>query len=103
MDLLAVTGDGKAKSFADVRDHALIRVLAEGLRRTEVTQMQMDDLPLDLVVQTVMRVVPLRGAVRVSLWPRSSTAVPGLTPSPRRPSARLPRPASPWNDGRGHA
>jgi hypothetical protein len=50
-DLLAVTGAGKGKSFADIRDHALIRVLAEGLRRTEVVQMQMDDLPADLVLQ----------------------------------------------------
>jgi integrase/recombinase XerD len=61
-DLLAVTGGGKAKSFADVRDHALIRVLAEGLRRTEVVQMQMDDMPADLILQPVIRVVALKGA-----------------------------------------
>jgi site-specific recombinase XerD len=61
-DLLAVTGGGRGKSFPDARDHALIRVLAEGQRRTEVVQMQMDDLPLDLVVQPVIRVVPLKGA-----------------------------------------
>ena len=48
-DLLAVTGGGHGKAFADVRDHALIRVLTEGLRRTEVTEMRMTDLPLDLV------------------------------------------------------
>jgi integrase len=53
---------GKAKSFADVRDHALIRVLSEGLRRTEVVQMQMDDLPADLILQPVIRVVALKGA-----------------------------------------
>jgi len=61
-DLLSVTGAGKGKSFADTRDHALIRVLSEGLRRTEVVQMQMEDLPLDLVVDRLIRVVPLKGA-----------------------------------------
>jgi site-specific recombinase XerD len=44
-DLLEATGGGKAKDFAGIRDHALIRMLSEGLRRTEVVQMQMDDLP----------------------------------------------------------
>lgn len=61
-DLLEVTGNGKARDFAGTRDHALIRVLSEGLRRTEVIQMQMRDLPLDLVMQPVVRVVPLKGA-----------------------------------------
>ena len=61
-DLLAVTGGGHGKSFADVRDHALIRVLTEGLRRTEITEMRMTDLPLDLVSQRLIRVVPLKGA-----------------------------------------
>jgi site-specific recombinase XerD len=57
-----VTGDGRGKAFADIRDHALIRVLTEGLRRTEVTQMRMADLPLDLVSQRLIRVTPLKGA-----------------------------------------
>jgi site-specific recombinase XerD len=61
-DLLSVTGNGRGKSFADVRDHAIIRVLCEGLRRTELVQMRMDDLPADLVLQPVIRVVPLKGA-----------------------------------------
>jgi site-specific recombinase XerD len=61
-ELLAITGGGHGKSFADVRDYALIRVLTEGLRRTEVTSMRMTDLPLDLVSQRVIRVVPLKGA-----------------------------------------
>jgi integrase/recombinase XerD len=61
-DLLAVTGGGHGKAFSDVRDHALIRVLTEGLRRTEVTEMRMTDLPLDLMSQRVIRVVPLKGA-----------------------------------------
>ena len=37
-DLLAVTGGGKARSFIDVRDHAIIRMLTEGVRRTELAQ-----------------------------------------------------------------
>jgi site-specific recombinase XerD len=41
-DLLSVTGGGRGKSFADARDHALIRVLAEGLRRTEVLSGTLD-------------------------------------------------------------
>ena len=61
-DLLVVTGGGHGKSFADIRDHALIRVLTEGLRRTEITEMRMTDLPLDLVSQRLIRVVPLKGA-----------------------------------------
>ena len=61
-DLLVMTGGGHGKSFADIRDHALIRVLTEGLRRTEITEMRMTDLPLDLVSQRLIRVVPLKGA-----------------------------------------
>ena len=61
-DLLAVTGGGRCKAFADIRDHALIRILTEGLRRTEVTEMRMTNLPLDLVSQRLIRVTPLKGA-----------------------------------------
>jgi len=32
-DLLAVTGGGRATKFVDVRDHAMIRMLTEGVRR----------------------------------------------------------------------
>jgi site-specific recombinase XerD len=32
-DMLDVTGGGKARSFEDVRDHAIIRVFTEGVRR----------------------------------------------------------------------
>jgi hypothetical protein len=35
-DLFKVTGDGKAKDFEDIRDHAIIRVLTEGVRRIEL-------------------------------------------------------------------
>jgi site-specific recombinase XerD len=61
-DLLDVTGGGRGRSFADVRDHALIRLLCEGLRRTEIVQMRLDDLPGDLMLQPLVRVVPLKGA-----------------------------------------
>jgi integrase len=61
-DLLAATGGGRGRSFEDVRDHALIRLLCEGLRRTEIVQMRVDDLPADLVLQPLVRVVPLKGA-----------------------------------------
>ena len=61
-DLLEVTGNGRGRSFGDVRDHALIRLLCEGVRRTEVVQMRLDDLPADLVLQPLVRVVPLKGA-----------------------------------------
>jgi integrase/recombinase XerD len=61
-DLLAATGGGRGRSFEDARDHALIRLLCEGLRRTEIVQMRVDDLPADLVLQPLVRVVPLKGA-----------------------------------------
>jgi integrase/recombinase XerD len=61
-DLLDATGSGRGRSFEDVRDHALIRLLCEGLRRTEIVQMRLDDLPADLVLQPLVRVVPLKGA-----------------------------------------
>jgi site-specific recombinase XerD len=61
-DLLHVTGNGKARTFEDARDYALIRVLCEGVRRTEVTQIRLTDLPADLVTQPLIRVVPLKGA-----------------------------------------
>jgi site-specific recombinase XerD len=37
-DLLAVTGGGRATSFADLRDYAMIRMLTEGVRREELAQ-----------------------------------------------------------------
>src|SRR6202161_3387117 len=41
------------QGLRDVRDHALIRVLTEGLRRPEVAEMRMTDRPLDLLSQRV--------------------------------------------------
>jgi integrase/recombinase XerD len=61
-DLLEVTGNGKATSFVDVRDHAMIRMLTEGVRREELAQQQITDLSDDLIARPFVRVVPLKGA-----------------------------------------
>jgi site-specific recombinase XerD len=61
-ELLAVTGDGKGKSFMDIRDHAMIRMLTEGVRREELAQIQIQDLSADLIANPFVRVVPLKGA-----------------------------------------
>jgi site-specific recombinase XerD len=61
-DLLEVTGGGKATSFIDVRDHAIIRMLTEGVRRTELAEQQLGDLSEDLIARPFVRVVPLKGA-----------------------------------------
>jgi site-specific recombinase XerD len=56
-----VTGSGKARRFEDVRDHAIIRTLTEGVRRTELIQLQTNDLSTDLIAQPFVRVLPLKG------------------------------------------
>jgi integrase/recombinase XerD len=61
-DLLTVTGSGKARDFWNARDHAMIRVLTEGVRRAELVQIRMADLPADLIATPYVRVVPLKGA-----------------------------------------
>lgn len=61
-DLLVVTGGGRATSFTDVRDHAMIRMLTEGVRREELAQVQVTDLSQDLIARPFVRVVPLKGA-----------------------------------------
>jgi len=61
-DMLKVTGGGRATSFVDVRDHAMIRMLTEGIRREELAQQQILDLSDDLVARPFVRVVPLKGA-----------------------------------------
>ncbi len=61
-DLLAVTGGGNARAFEDARDHAILRMLGEGVRRTELEQQQLGDLPSDLIARPFTRVVPLKGA-----------------------------------------
>jgi len=61
-DLLTVTGGGKARDFQRARDHAMIRMLTEGVRRAEPVQMRQVDLPVDLISTPYVRVVPLKGA-----------------------------------------
>jgi site-specific recombinase XerD len=64
-DLLEVTGGGQARDFTSARDHAIIRFLTEGVRRSEVLGMAMSALPQDLVRNPMVRVVPLKGSARV--------------------------------------
>lgn len=61
-DMLEVTGGGRARDFEGIRDHAIIRVFTEGVRRTELSQMQIEDLSADLMARPFARVVPLKGA-----------------------------------------
>ncbi len=61
-NLLEVTGGGKARDFRSARDHAMIRMLTEGVRRAELVQMRLADLPVDLISTPYVRVVPLKGA-----------------------------------------
>ncbi|TQE24869.1 site-specific integrase [Streptomyces ipomoeae] len=58
-DCLAITGNGssRVKDFETVRDHALIRVLTEGLRSDELLNLRVQDL--DLTNGTLV-VVPLK-------------------------------------------
>lgn len=58
-DLLEVTGNGRARDFEGARDHAMIRILTEGIRRGELLGMTMSALPDDLIRNPVIRVVPL--------------------------------------------
>jgi hypothetical protein len=48
-DLLEITGGGRARGFEDIRDHAIIRTFTEGVRRTELAQMEVSDLSPDLI------------------------------------------------------
>lgn len=59
-DCLAVTGNGssKVRDFETVRDHAMLRVLTEGLRAEEILNLRVQDL--DLPGHTLV-VVPLKG------------------------------------------
>ncbi|WP_106430292.1 MULTISPECIES: tyrosine-type recombinase/integrase [Actinomycetes] len=60
-DMLRVTGGGhpRVKDFERVRDHAIIRVLLEGLRAEELLTLEKDFLFLE---QGLSRVVPLKDA-----------------------------------------
>ena len=61
-DLLTVTGGGRARGFEDARDHAMIRMLTEGVRRMELIQLELPDLSSDLIARPFVRVVPLKSA-----------------------------------------
>ena len=61
-DLLRVTGGDRSREFEGARDHTITRMLTEGVRRTELIQQQMTDLPVDVIAQPFVRVVPLKGA-----------------------------------------
>ncbi|MGW3753816.1 tyrosine-type recombinase/integrase [Streptomyces sp. NPDC005134] len=60
-DLLKVTGGGhpRVREFEKVRDHAIIRVLTEGLRAEELLTLRLDFLHLE---QGLLQVVPLKDA-----------------------------------------
>jgi len=60
-DLLELTGNGRAATFADARDNAIIRMLTEGVRREELAQMETGDLPEDVIASPFVRVLPLKG------------------------------------------
>ena len=59
-DVLKATGNGssRVRDFETVRDHAIIRVLTEGLRAEELLNLRVQDL--DLAGHTLV-VVPLKG------------------------------------------
>jgi integrase/recombinase XerD len=61
-DLLKITGNGQARDFTRARDHAMIRMLTEGVRRTELIQQHTGDVSADLIAHPFVRVVPLKGA-----------------------------------------
>ena len=72
-DLLEVTGGGKATSFVDARDHVMIRMLTEGVRREELTRQQITDLSEDLIARPFVRLSRSRMAAtsRRGDWCRS--------------------------------
>jgi hypothetical protein len=46
----------------DVRDHAIIQVFTEGVRLTELAQMEICNLSADLIARPFAWMVPLKGA-----------------------------------------
>ena len=61
-DLFELTGNGTATTFAEARDYAMFRMLTEGVRREELAQMELGDLPEDLIATPFIRVLPLKGS-----------------------------------------
>lgn len=64
-DLLEVTGGGRPRDFTSARDHAIIRVLTEGVRRSEVLGMARSALPQGLVRNPDGPRCPAQGSARV--------------------------------------
>lgn len=60
-DIFDVTGNGEATTFAEARDYAIVRMFTEGVRREELAQMELADLPEDLIASPFIRVLPLKG------------------------------------------
>ena len=63
-DLISTTGRSRSASFRDIRDHALLRLLMEGLRATEIMNMEAGDLPAVLTGRVVFRARPWYGTSR---------------------------------------
>ena len=86
---MEVTGGGRARDFERARDHAMIRMLAEGVRRMELVQQQIDDLPVDLIAP--------------ELHPRLQTCrsehVTRVSAPHTRPAAIRPLPGRPYISG----
>ncbi|HTU76972.1 MAG TPA: hypothetical protein VMG38_25970 [Trebonia sp.] len=72
-----------SRDFRDARDHAIIRMLTEGVRRAELVQMRLANLPADLIATPFVGVVPLKGARAedegriVPLTPETARAIVG--------------------------
>jgi site-specific recombinase XerD len=93
--LLKVTS---GKTFEDRRDHALIRVLLHGPRRTEVTSMRVEHLDLTSVIRT-FAVIGLKGrpSRRIDLGDRDVLALKRwLNQRARHRSIRTPSEGPPW-------
>jgi integrase len=61
-DMFELTGNGTATTFDEARDYAIFRMLTEGVRREELAQIEVGDLPEDLIASPFIRVLPLKGA-----------------------------------------
>ncbi|OPC84916.1 recombinase XerC [Embleya scabrispora] len=106
-DMLKATGNSspRVRDFETVRDHAIIRVLTDGVRATELLMLQVSTVLLD---QGVAQIVPLksgRGAAKGRLVPLQPKTVIALRRYLRaRETHKLSRSEWLWlgTRGRGH-